>query len=477
MAQTTYTYNDFENAAKNAGLLNKFSTADLELAKNNPTAGMDILNAKIDYRNAATDEEKKAANDRANIARAQYGSYTGGVDGSEYNAFGAYSGSGTPSAGGLYTYDDVMAAAIQAGVWDSMSDADRRLLQSNPDAGLTLIHYKRDWNNATTDEQRAAANAGAEGVRQMYGNYSGGSDGSGYYLGDKTPGSVVTGYERDLNDLWENMKNYGEFSYDKDADPVYQAYRKEYLREGDRATQNALGQAAAMTGGIPSSYAVNAASQAGNYYAAQLSDKIPELYADAYNRWLDQYNILNQNLSTAAALDQTKYDREVDDINYRLNKNQLDLENSRYDTEWAYQKEQNAIANALNLWNMYGYATQTVADVLGVEVGTPTSSQAYQDWQREYAASRSASSGSSGGGGRSSGSSGSSSNGDYGSGHTDFYYDALNNIENGGWTRYGAMWRLEEWLHENKITGEEYSELTTHPILLDYNLDVEKTSK
>ena len=102
-----------------------------------------------------------------------------------------------------------------------------------------------------------------------------------------------------------NMK----WSYNPDTDPVWQAYQKQYRREGQRATEDTLGRVAGMTGGMPSSYAVTAASQAGNYYASQLSDKLPELYQDAYNRYLQEYQ-RQLGLSDAyAGFDNTEYQR------------------------------------------------------------------------------------------------------------------------------------------------------------------------
>ena len=73
--------------------------------------------------------------------------------------------------------------------------------------------------------------------------------------------------------------------------PAVRQYRKSYLREGDRATADALGQAAAASGGRPSTAAVTAATQAGDYYAAQLNDIIPALYQQAYDQYLDEYNM------------------------------------------------------------------------------------------------------------------------------------------------------------------------------------------
>ena len=77
------------------------------------------------------------------------------------------------------------------------------------------------------------------------------------------------------------------FSWDPDTDPAYNAYRKTYAREGRRASEDALGQYAAMTGGVPSTAAMTAAQQAGDYYAAQLADRVPELYKLAYSMYAD----------------------------------------------------------------------------------------------------------------------------------------------------------------------------------------------
>ena len=53
-----YTYGEFENKAREAGMLDQFSEADMKLARENPNAGMGILSAKIGYSNAGTDEER-----------------------------------------------------------------------------------------------------------------------------------------------------------------------------------------------------------------------------------------------------------------------------------------------------------------------------------------------------------------------------------------------------------------------------------
>ncbi len=102
------------------------------------------------------------------------------------------------------------------------------------------------------------------------------------------------------------------WSYDPGTDPVWQAYQKQYRREGQRASQDALGQYAAMTGGVPSSYAMTAASQAGDYYAARLSDRLPQLYDDAYQRYLRDYQRQMDVADRYADYDEREYSRWAD---------------------------------------------------------------------------------------------------------------------------------------------------------------------
>ncbi len=206
-----------------------------------------------------------------------------------------------------YNVDDYKKA-IQG---KKISQADYLLGLQNPDVGMSILNYQRDWNNATTQAEREAANKGANALRSQYGHYTGGDDGSKFYKDKPSPGSFSMDEEKPS------------FSYDVETDPVYAAYQKQYAREGRRATQEALGNAAAMTGGIPSSYAATAASQAGDYYAAQLSDKAPELYQQAYNRYLNELSQWNADRNF-------QYGQYVDEINSKTADRQEALQNALY---------------------------------------------------------------------------------------------------------------------------------------------------
>lgn len=276
-----------------------------------------------------------------------------------------------------YTYDEFQSALNASGLAGQFSATDMKLAQTNPDAGMSILQYKLDYKNATTDEARALANLGAESVRSGYGEYTAGSDGSGFYVNQLSPGSFNAGtaptytnnYAREIADLYDQQKNYGsfeygipqpeytnryddtiqdllgqivnreDFSYDPEKDPFYGQYRKQYAREGQRATADALGAAAAASGGIASSYANTASAQAGNYYAAQMTDKIPELYQLAYNKYLSDYNMKLSDLGAVQGAEQSDYDKFLNELQQYNTNRTFDYN--------AWLDEYNMIANNL----------------------------------------------------------------------------------------------------------------------------------
>lgn len=232
-----------------------------------------------------------------------------------------------------YTYDDFVKAANQSGLMGQFSQDDLNLAQKYPEFGLSVLSLKKDYNNATTAEQRLLANQAANELRKSYGNYSGGADGGSFRLEsklnrrsddlldqlgsfgsfsyDEAPTYENT-FAQQQKDLLDRILNREDFSWSKETDPQWSSYKKSYLREGDRATANALAQASAASGGRPSSHAVNAATQAGDYYATKLNDVIPTLYQQAYERYLDEYNMKLKDLNTVNQQEQLDYAKYLD---------------------------------------------------------------------------------------------------------------------------------------------------------------------
>ena len=258
--------------------------------------------------------------------------------------------------------------------YDSGADS---VLMSDEDYALTQ-KYKQDFAAAQQAGNQAgmdAAHDAVEALRAKY-NYSGGADGSDYVsLGSKNHSNTASQpsrvdsmeefsyesapawtskYQDQIDALTQEILGRPDFSYNPESDPRYQAFRKEYQREGQRATADTLGQMAVMTGGMPSTAAATAAQQAGDYYAAQMADRIPELYQLAYDMYRDEGDELRANLDMLTALEQEDYNRYLDllnqyntdrnfaygvygdtwDRNYQLDRD--DVDDSRYDMEFNY---------------------------------------------------------------------------------------------------------------------------------------------
>lgn len=199
-------------------------------------------------------------------------------------------------------------------------------------------------------------------------------------------------YAAKIDELLNRVLSRDEFSYNYADDPLYQQYAKAYQREGERAAQNALADAASMTGGLPSSYAVTAGTQAGNYYAAQLGDKIPELQQLAYSMYLDDINQKIQDLGLVQQMDETQYNRYRDtvaDNQYAYNMDYNIYRDSIGDNQWQqqfdYNKEQDDRNYAYNTGNnAYDRALELLKMGIMPDSSTLSKAQLTDDEARSY---------------------------------------------------------------------------------------------
>lgn len=142
------------------------------------------------------------------------------------------------------------------------------------------------------------------------------------------PAQYQSAWEGQLQGILEQILNQKEFRYNLNGDALYQQYRDAAAQSGKRAMEDAMAQAAALTGGYGNSYAQSAGQQAYWNQMESLGDRIPELYALA----LDQYRQRSESLQNKYALLAGAEDRDY----------------SRYqDSLSAWQKE------ADNLWKRY----------------------------------------------------------------------------------------------------------------------------
>lgn len=199
------------------------------------------------------------------------------------------------------------------------------------DAGLPtavqdqIKYNQQQWlrgQQTGNQKQMDAAHAAAEALRSGYG-YLGGADGSQYLkqtdqYGDFSFQSAPVFFDRYGNQITEQrdkILNRKDFSYNPEEDALYQQLRAQYNREGNRAMKNTLGEVSARTGGLASSYAGTAATQANQYYAQQLADRIPELQQLAYSMYMDDLNNDRADLSMLESASDRDYGRYNDTYN------------------------------------------------------------------------------------------------------------------------------------------------------------------
>lgn len=304
----------------------------------NYTAEIDEAVAKGDYATAAKLESEM--NDKIDYLDS---TGTNQWNAQKSNKYSQYldTGSSSGKGGGQY----VAADPTGADNYHAKNTANQGMGMSASDLAL-LESYGANWNAATSEEEKAYWHEQAEKLRNSYG-YTGGEDGSEYIQlpvvkeSGSTPGFSQTeaptfqdDYSARIDQLLNEILNRDGFSYDISADPLAAQYRAQYTREGQRAMQDTMGQVAARTGGMASSYATTAAAQQNNYYMQQLADKYTELYQMAYEMYLDNIDLQVQDMGLLENASDRQYDRFRDT-----------MADWRDDRNFAYQQYRDDVAD------------------------------------------------------------------------------------------------------------------------------------
>ena len=372
------------------------------------------------------------------------------------SSYSSSSSSGSYAAGaGVYTpsqnqgarfdgpYDDVADRPLddtyyqKQQQYQSMYDAARQKALQGDASAVTDMRNANDWMNQVRNDYGLAAQYANDDigyVKSLIGYYGGGSSsgsgssgggsyGGGSYGGDFSYGDApeyLSRWDDALTALAGQLMSRPAFSYDYTQDPLYQQYREVYTREGDRAMRDTLGQVSARTGGLASSYAASASSQANNYYMAQLSDIIPQLEQLAYQRYLGQGEALMDQLQAVQALEAGDYARYQDalgqwntdrafaynawsdgrDFAYAAGRDQLS--DQRYAQELAYQQARDGYGEGLDraallasvgdysgyagLWGLSDEQTQALIDAYAGEraLSDRDAAMALADWKAQY---------------------------------------------------------------------------------------------
>ena len=126
-------------------------------------------------------------------------------------------------------------------------------------------------------------------------------------------------YQKQLDQLVSDYLG-SSFSYDQSRDPAAQAYRENYIQNGQRAMQDTTAQAAARTGGLASSYATQAGQQAYNSYMSDLNAQLAGLRQQAIDNYLSDQALQQNRINTVASLGQQAESSYYNRVNDAMNR-------------------------------------------------------------------------------------------------------------------------------------------------------------
>ena len=205
------------------------------------------------------------------------------------------------------------------------------------------------------------------------------------------PDEFESKYEDQISSILDNIMNRPKFSYtseDMVNDDLYKMYRDQYMRQGNLAMRDTMGNAAALTGGYGNTYASAAGQQAYDNYVSMLNDKALEFYDRAYQRYNDEGQNLYNQMNVVTGLDNTDYQRHRDTVSDYYN--DLNYYNGRYNQEYGYDYGQYQDRVAADQWAQeFAFQKQQAA-------------QEQANWEAGMALRRQAAASSGGGRGRSS---------------------------------------------------------------------------
>jgi hypothetical protein len=231
------------------------------------------------------------------------------------------------------------------------------------------------------------------------------------------PTQYQSNWASQLDGLMSQIMNREKFSYDMNADALYQQAKDMYTNQANMGMQNAMAQASALTGGYGSSYGQMVGQQAYAQQMQGLNNMLPELYQNALNQYINEgnelynrYNMvanqenldygryrdsmndylaerdyLNSIYNTEAERD---YNRYLDERNYTYQTDRDAIADSRYEQEWAASEEQRLHDNAYQdkLFD-YNASRDEAADAQWreqFEYGKAQDALAQENWQSQF---------------------------------------------------------------------------------------------
>ena len=162
-------------------------------------------------------------------------------------------------------------------------------------------------------------------------------------------------YTEEVDNMVKAYLGKDKFNYNPNNDATYQQLRDTYLNTGKTAMQDTLGSGVLLSGGNNNSAAQVVAQQVYNDYARKVSDVIPTLEAQAYDRYRTENADLLNNISLLSGLDDKEYSRHQNEISNIMNL--LNYYGGKYQT--SVSKDQTQYGNDLGIWSQQLSAGQS----------------------------------------------------------------------------------------------------------------------
>ena len=128
------------------------------------------------------------------------------------------------------------------------------------------------------------------------------------------PKDYESKYSAEIDGILNDILNREKFSYNLNADPLYEQYRELYTQNGKKAMMDTVGEASAMTGGYANSYAVTAGNQAYHEYLDNLNEVALDLRDRAYEQYGDEGEKLFEDVKLLRSLDGDDYDKYLNNL-------------------------------------------------------------------------------------------------------------------------------------------------------------------
>jgi peptidoglycan hydrolase-like protein with peptidoglycan-binding domain len=163
-----------------------------------------------------------------------------------------------------------------------------------------------------------------------------------------------------INMLYDRVINQKPFEYEPSADPTYNRYADIYARNAKLMSEDAMAQAAQLTGGYGSSYGQAVATQAYNAEMSKMNDIIPELRQQAL---AEHENERAKDIEALSLLlNERDYERGIyeSDRNFGFNEDQFEWQKKQADldridaaADRTDRREELALSAGFKSWDEY----------------------------------------------------------------------------------------------------------------------------